>query len=84
MSGKNTILELVDEMEKKIYCKICENCKKQCDFSDYDIEYSTRVGNCVNGDILTWRCKNFEPIFVADRSYSYNDKFFKNTNKRVP
>ena len=84
MSGKNTILEMVDEMEKEIYCKICENCKHNCDFSDYDIEFSSVFGNCVNGEIFTWKCKNFEPIYVADRSYSYNDKFFKKPTKRVP
>ena len=77
MSGKNTILEMVKEMKKEIYCKICENCKKRCDFSQYDIEDSTEKGNCVNGDIFTWKCKNFEPIYVADRSCSCNDVFFK-------
>lgn len=81
MSGKNTILEMVDKMEKEIYCKICENCKHKCNFSDYDIEYSTRIGNCVNGEIYTWKCKNFEPIYVAGRSCSYNDIFFKKSTK---
>ena len=76
---------MVDEMEKKIYCKICENCKKQCDFLQYDIECSTRQGNDVNGDITTWKCVNFEPIYVEERSHHCNDIFFANPkNKRVP
>ena len=85
MVSKNTILKLVKKMEKKIYCKICENCKKQCDFLQYDIECSIQKGNDVNGEITTWKCTNFDPIYVEERSHSCNDIFFANPkNKRVP
>lgn len=77
MASKNTILKLVNKMEKKIYCKICENCIKQCNFLQYDIEFNTTHGNCVNGDIITWKCKNFEPIYVEERSHNCNDIFFR-------
>ena len=86
MVGKNTILKMVNEMEKKIYCKICENCKKQCDFLQYEIECSIQKGNDVNGEITTWKCVNFEPIYVEERSRSSNDIFFTNPKniKQVP
>ena len=71
-------------MEKKIYCEICKNCKKQCGFLQYDIELSVKNGNDVNGEITTWKCKNFEPIYVEVRSHSCNDIFFAKQKKRVP
>ena len=66
-------------MEKKIYCKVCENCIKQCNFSQYEIENSSMEGNSVNGEIITWKCKNFVPIHVEDRHCNYNDIFFFKT-----
>lgn len=68
-------------MEKKIYCDVCENCKKQCDFSQYDIETNTMNGNDVNGEIITWKCKNFDPIYVEERSHCCNDIFFAKPKK---
>ena len=64
---------------REIYCKVCGNCTKQCNFSQYDIEESTKRGSESNGDIITWKCKNFEPIFVSDRGLPChcNDIFFK-------
>ena len=68
-------------MEEKIYCEICKNCIKQCNFSQYDIKISTHHGNDVNGEIITWKCENFVPIYVAERSRSCNDIFFTKKTK---
>lgn len=68
---------------REIYCHVCENCTKQCEFSQYDIERSKVPGNNANGEIITWKCKNFEPIFVSDRGLPchINDVFFKSHKK---
>ena len=68
-------------MEKKIYCEICKNCIKQCDFSHYELENTTEKGNSVNGEIITWKCINFVPKVVREKKYAYNDIFFFKTKK---
>lgn len=64
---------------REIYCKVCENCAKRCNFSLYDIETTVTKGNNVNGDIITWKCKEFDAIYVSNRGDSchQNDIFFK-------
>lgn len=64
---------------EEIYCQVCENCIKQCNFSLYNLEKSITKGNNVNGEIITWKCTEFDPIFVSNRGDSchQNDIFFK-------
>ena len=70
-------------MEKNIYCKVCENCIQQCNFSQYEIESSISHGSGVNGEIITHKCKNFAPIHVDDKRRNWNDFFFFKTKSTL-
>lgn len=62
------------------YSVICENCKLHCDSSKLQLEHTTQEG------IEKWKCNNFEPAKVIDRSlirYLYNSGRIRNLENYI-
>ena len=62
------------------YEVVCKNCKLHCSNSNRQLVHSTKDG------IETWKCKNFQPIQVIDRTllrYLYNGGRIRNLENYV-